>query len=103
MKKKKLTLKYAIFSTTASVGTPSESNISTPFTASATANLEGVLTEIVPLSCKSWQIVSCTSPVPGGISRSNKSSSPHSVPFNLKCSQSSKGHEVIKSIRVIWS
>ena len=77
------TSKYAIFSMAQSARTPRELNISIPFCASLHASRDGVKTETTPLSWISWQIVSWTSPVPGGKSTIKTSRCPQSVPFNL--------------------
>jgi hypothetical protein len=57
-----------MFSTTATHGTCSLLNIRTPFSTSMNASFCGVVTTTAAVIGSTWQIVSCTSPVPGGMS-----------------------------------
>ena len=66
-----------MFSTTPMSGTLTWANIAMPRRASISARSCGVETITAPASGTFWAIVSCVSPVPGGISTTSTSSSPH--------------------------
>ncbi len=68
-----------MFSTRPSTGTCVFSNIRTPRRASASATSCGVDTITAPASFSFCAIVSCASPVPGGMSSTITSSSPQST------------------------
>ena len=60
----------AMFSTRPRMGTPTFSNIFTPFLASISAMSWGVVTTTAPVMGTRWASVSWMSPVPGGMSTS---------------------------------
>ena len=68
-----------MFSISPSTGTLTFSNIRTPRRASISATSWGVDTITAPLSGTRWLMVSCASPVPGGMSTTSTSSAPHST------------------------
>ena len=68
-----------MFSTMPRIGTLTWSNIAMPRRASISARSCGVETITAPASGTFWAIVSCVSPVPGGMSTTSTSSSPHTT------------------------
>ena len=66
-----------MFSTSPSTGTCTRSNIRTPRRASISAMSCGVETITAPVSATRCAMVSCASPVPGGMSTTSTSSGPH--------------------------
>ena len=68
-----------MFSTMPSTGTSTRRNMLRPFLASIRARSCGVDTMMAPDSGTCWAMVSCTSPVPGGMSMTSTSSSPQST------------------------
>ncbi len=65
-----------MFSTSPSTGTCTRSNIRTPRRASISAMSCGVETITAPVSATRCAMVSCASPVPGGMSTTSTSSAP---------------------------
>ena len=57
-----------MFSTTATHGTCNLLNMRTPFSTSMNASFWGVVTTTAAVMGTTWHSVSCTSPVPGGMS-----------------------------------
>ena len=68
-----------MFSTTPISGTLTWPNIAMPRRASISARSCGVETITAPASGTFWAMVSCVSPVPGGMSTTSTSSSPHTT------------------------
>jgi hypothetical protein len=71
--------KKDMFSMRPRTGTFTFSNIRTPRRASISATSCGVETMTAPASGTRWDMVSCASPVPGGMSTIMQSNSPHST------------------------
>ena len=68
-----------MFSTTPRSGTCTCLNMAMPRRASISARSCGVETITAPLSGTFWAMVSCVSPVPGGMSTTSVSSSPQAT------------------------
>ena len=68
-----------MFSITPRIGTETLRNIVTPRRASISARSCGVETMTAPDSGVAWAMVSCASPVPGGMSTMSTSSSPQAT------------------------
>ncbi len=79
-------MKVDMFSTMPSTGTSTLRNIAMPRRASISARSCGVETITAPASGTAWAIVSCASPVPGGMSTTRTSSAPHSTSRSICCS-----------------
>ena len=68
-----------MFSMMPSTGTSTLRNMLRPLRASISARSWGVETMMAPASGTCWAMVSCTSPVPGGMSMTSTSRSPQST------------------------
>ena len=74
-----------MFSTMPSTGTSTLRNMLIAFLASSSAMSCGVLTITAPASGTFCAMVSCASPVPGGMSTTSTSSSPQSTSPSICC------------------
>ena len=75
-----------MFSTMPSTGTSTLRNMLSPLRASSSAMSCGVETMTAPASGTCCAMVSCASPVPGGMSTTMMSSSPQSTSRSICCS-----------------